>query len=271
MGVIDDTIAARLAAEFLAAEDEASPVVPPSERHPGLSVDDAYAVQLRGRALRQERGARLVGRKVGLTSRAMQELLGVDEPDFGYLTDAMVHPDGARLPLHALVAPRVEAEIAFRLSSPVAGSDVTFEEAAAAIGEVAPALEVVDSRVADWRITLPDTVADNASSGLAVLGAFSPLGNTDLAAVEMTMRVEHADGTTEEESGPGSAVLGHPARALAWLARALAPYDEGIDAGEIVIPGAMARAVTIPDGAVVRADFTGLGSVRAHFEQDRRA
>ncbi len=254
-----------LARELLDAELTGTVVAPLVERHPGMCVPEAYAVQRRGRELRVARGARLVGRKIGLTSLAMQQLLGVDEPDFGYLTDAMVHPDGAAIDAAGLVAPRVEAEIACRLTSPLAGADVDRAAALAAIGEVAPALEVVDSRVADWRITLPDTVADNASSGLAVVGAFRPLGEIDLAAVQMTIEVEHAGGEVEEDGGRGDAVLGHPAEALAWLARALAPFGEGIEAGEIVIPGAMHKAVKLGAGDIVRADFGPLGTVRARF------
>jgi 2-keto-4-pentenoate hydratase len=271
MAVIDAATAAALAEELYDAERHAVSVTPPSERHPGLDLVDAYAIQLRGRALRVADGATLVGRKVGLTSVAMQELLGVGEPDFGYLTDAMLRPDGARLARDGLVAPRVEAEIAFRLRAPLGGPDVGLDEALAAIGEIAPALEVVDSRVADWRITLPDTVADNASSGLAVIGAFRPLGETDLAAVEMVMDVARADGGAPERvAGRGDAVLGHPAQALAWLARTLAPFGESIAAGEIVIPGAMAAAVSVQAGDHVTATFTGLGAVSAHFEASER-
>jgi len=254
-----------LAEELYAAERRATTVAPLTERHPGLGLRDAYAVQLRGRALRERDGARIVGRKVGLTSVAMQELLGVAEPDFGYLTAAMVLSDGVRIDRSELVAPRVEAEIAFRLAAPLEGADIDRATALAAIGEVAPALEVVDSRVVDWRIALPDTVADNASSGLAVIGAFRPLDDMDLATVDMDMFVAHADGTQEHEAGSGSAVLGHPAEALAWLARALAAFDEGIGADEVVIPGAMARAVMVRGRAEVRATFSELGEVRASF------
>jgi len=166
----------RPAQELHAAERDATTVAPLTERHPGMGVREAYAVQRRGRELRERDGARVVGRKVGLTSAAMQQMLGVEEPDFGYLTAAMVLADGARIDRRALVAPKVEAEIAFRLRAPLQGEDVDRAAALAAIGEIAPALEVVDSRVADWRIALADTVADNASSGLAVIGAFPAPG-----------------------------------------------------------------------------------------------
>jgi 2-keto-4-pentenoate hydratase len=254
-----------LAEELHAAERDATTVAPLTDRHPGLGLAQAYAVQLHGRALREREGARVVGRKVGLTSAAMQELLGVDEPDFGYLTAQMVLDDGAVIDRGGLVAPRVEGEIAFRLGTPLEGPEVDRETALAAIAEIAPALEVVDSRVADWKIKLSDTVADNASSGLAVLGPFRPLGETDLAAVQMEMVVTRADGTQDGAAGPGAAVLGHPAEALAWLARALAPFGEGIAAGEVVIPGAMARAVSVQAGDRVTAVFTDLGEISASF------
>lgn len=267
MDVIDPPTVAILAAELLAAERGATTVAPLTERHPGLDVPGAYAVQLHGRRLREGLGERIVGRKVGLTSRAMQELLGVEQPDFGYLTASMLREDGARLSRAGLVAPRVEAEIAFRLCAPLRGPDVDRAQALAAIGEIAPSLEVVDSRVADWRIALPDTVADNASSGLAVLGAFRPLGDVDLTAIEMELVVTRADGGEERERGRGDAVLGHPAEALAWLVRALAPFGEGVGAGEVVIPGAMARALAVEAGDAVHASFTGgLGTVTARFD-----
>jgi len=266
MAVIDEPTVAALAEELLAAELAATTVAPLTERHPGMSVAEAYAVQLRGRQLRTARGARVVGRKVGLTSQAMRDLLGVSEPDFGYLTDAMVHADGARIAKGVLVAPRVEAEIALRLARPLHGSDVDRDAALRAIGEVAPSLEVVDSRVAEWRIALADTVADNASSALAVLGDFQPLGEIDLAAVGSELVVTHADGSAERADGLGDAVLGHPAEALAWLARTLADFDEGLDAGDVVIPGAMARAITVRPGDRVEATFTTLGAVAATFE-----
>lgn len=263
--MIDSAATQSLARELLDAEDTATSVIPLTGRH-DMTVDDAYAVQLAGRKMREARGARVVGRKVGLTSVAMQRLLGVDEPDFGYLTAAMMHASGDRIALGGLVAPRVEAEIALRLSRRVAGDDVAFGDALAAVAEVAPAIEVVDSRIADWKIKLADTVADNASSGLAVIGEFQPAGELDLAAVEMEMTVTHVEGGTPEvERGSGAAVLGHPVNALVWLAGALAPYGEALESGEVVIPGAMARAITLGGPAEVVARFGALGNVSASF------
>lgn len=251
----------RLARRLYDAERAAAPVPPLTADHPDLTIADAYAIQSAGRALRVADGARLVGRKVGLTSRPMQELVGVDQPDLGYLTDTMVSPDGATMPAH-LIAPRVEAEIAVRLAAPLAGPDLSIDDVLGAIEAVAPAIEVIDSRVADWRIRIADTIADNASSGHVVIGAWRPLDGLDLAAMEMEMTVEPG----ETIRGRGDAVLGHPAAALAWLARALDEVGgEALAAGEVVIPGAMARALPVAPGGTVRATFDGLGTVSARF------
>jgi 2-keto-4-pentenoate hydratase len=256
---VDIESLARFAQELRDAEHAAVPVPPLSERAPGLGIEDAYAIQQGGRELRLARGATLVGHKVGLTSAAMQQQLGVDQPDFGYLTDAMQVPAGGELAVGELIAPRVEAEIAFRLARPLRGDQITREQVLAATEAVAPALEVIDSRVADWRITIVDTIADNASCGRFVVGDFRPLDGLDLAAVEVTMAVG-----AERVSGRGEAVLGHPAEALVWLTRALAPYGEGLETGEVVLPGAVARALPIAAGDVAEAAFAGLGEIRLH-------
>jgi 2-keto-4-pentenoate hydratase len=250
-----------LARRLYDAERTAVAVAPLTAEHPDLSIADAYAVQLAGRALRVADGAALVGRKVGLTSRPMQEMMGVDQPDLGYLTDAMVSPDGATMPAH-LIAPRVEAEIAFRLKAPLAGPDLTIADVLAATEAVAPAIEVIDSRIADWRIQIADTIADNASSGHVAIGAWQPLGDRDLAAMEMTLTVDPG----ESNAGRGDAVLGHPAAAVVWLARSLHAFGaEPLAAGEIVIPGAMSRALPVAPGGSATATFDGLGSVTARF------
>jgi 2-oxopent-4-enoate hydratase len=251
----------RMARALLDAEAAADPIAPLTDAEPDLSAADAYAIQRIGRDWRVEAGARVVGRKVGLTSTAMQEMLGVDQPDFGYLLEAAVLESGAAIDTARLIAPRVEAEIAFFLDREVAGPDVTPAQVLEATAEVAPALEVIDSRIADWRIKLVDTIADNASGAMAVLGPRTPLDQIDLQAEEMTLDVG-----AEQVSGRGEAVLGHPARAVAWLARALAPYGESLQAGEVVLPGAMAKALPVAPGATARARFRRLGEVVAAFE-----
>lgn len=246
------------AAALLRAERERRPVAPLTETLRGITVDDAYAVQLAGRALRlADGGRRLVGRKVGLTSRAMQELLGVDQPDFGYLLDDMLIAPGAEVPFARFLAPRVEAEIAFLIARPLEGEGLTVDDVLAATEAVALALELVDSRIADWRIAIEDTIADNASSGAAVVGAWRPLAEVgELAALEVTMRVGE-----QVVEGRGDAVLGHPATPVAWLAAALARHGERIEPGEVVIPGSVVPALTLAPGDVAHAACPGLGEV----------
>ena len=263
MALIDE-----LAAGLEAADRDRAPVAPLTEAHPELTMEDAYAVQRVLRARREAAGARIVGHKVGLTSRAMQEMLGVDQPDFGYLTDAMVLPSGARVGAAALIAPRVEAEIAFRLGAPLRGPGLDVAAVLAATDALAPALEVIDSRIADWRIRLADTVADNASSARVVVGEFVALAGLelDLAAVEATTRVRAGDGDVAEVTGAGAAGLGHPAGAGAWLADALARFaGEELRAGQVILPGAMARALPVAAGSTVTATFGVLGEVAATF------
>lgn len=252
----------RLARRLLEAEINAEAIEPLTAEHPDLDLEDAYAIQLRGRELRRAQDARIIGHKVGLTSAAMQQMLGVDQPDFGYLTLDMVSHSGGRLPCSKLIGPRVEVEIAFRLEQPLRGAGLSREKVLAATAEVAPALEVIDSRVADWRIGIADTIADNASCGRVVLGEFLPLGDLDLAAVEAEMSVNHADGAPPERvEGRGEAVLGHPAEAIVWLARALDEFGEGLEPGELILPGAMAKAVPVRAGDTVQATLTDLGAV----------
>lgn len=252
----------RAARELMRAAREGRPIPPLVESHPELGIRDAYEIQRQVRRAWLEVGARLVGHKVGLTSQAMQEMLGVDQPDFGFLLESMLMPSGGSIPVSKLIAPRVEAEIAFFLAKPLAGPGVDLDQVIDATEAVAPALEVIDSRVTDWRITIVDTIADNASSGMAVLGERRPLDGLDLAAEEMTLDV---DG--EQVSGSGRAVLGtHPGDAVLWLANTLADFGERIEAGEVVIPGAMARALPIQSGSRAIARFSTLGEVSATFE-----
>ncbi|MBV9603988.1 MAG: fumarylacetoacetate hydrolase family protein [Solirubrobacterales bacterium] len=244
---------ARLLLEALRAR---KPVPPSRERIPDLTIDGAYDVQRELIRLRAADGARRIGRKVGLTSEAMQEMLGVDQPDYGVLLDDMVVESTEGIDRAQLIAPRVEAEIAFVLERPLAGDDVGIDDVLAATGAVRPALEVIDSRVADWRIAIEDTIADNASSGQVIFGPPRPLDDLDLMTERATVTVGR-----DSVSGSGEAVLGHPAEGVAWLVRALARHGEGVGAGEIVIPGAMARALPFAAGDVVHASFSTLGEL----------
>jgi len=251
-----------LADELWQADQTARPVQPLTDRHPELGIEDAYAIQTLNADRRLAGGARIIGRKIGLTSQPMQELLGVDEPDYGVLMDDMVVEDGDEIPLSRLVQPRVEAELAFVMERELAGPGVTTANALAAIAGVLPAIEVVDSRVADWRIKLVDTVADNASSGLMVLGGrLRPVGELDLRllGVVVTRHGELLD------TGAGAAALGNPARCVAWLANKLATFGASLRPGDVVLPGAVHRMVPVRPGDVFRAEFAHLGAVTARF------
>ncbi len=256
----------RAAAAALRAAEKTGVGGPPlSASYPGLTINDAYAIQMININDRVGAGAVIVGHKVGLTAKAMQELLGVDEPDFGHLLDDMVHASGAALPVDGFLQPRVEPEIAFRLGRPLRGPDVTVADVMAATDEVCASLEIVDSRIADWKITLVDTIADNASSAGMVLGSdWVPIADaTNLPdiAVELFVNGELVD------SGLGSAVLGHPAEAVAWLANTLAPLGVGLEAGQIILPGSCTSAPFIEPGDSVEARFSGLGTVSIDFTE----
>jgi 2-keto-4-pentenoate hydratase len=257
-----------LARELIDAERSRAPVNPLTKRQLDLSLADAYSIQQAGLRLRIAEGAVLVGHKVGLTSLAMQEMLGVDQPDFGYLTREMVSDSGAALAASAFIAPRIEAEIAFRLARPLQGSALAVSDVLDATGAVAPALEVIDSRVADWQIQIADTVADNASCGHVVLGEWRQLDGLALDEIELELSVEGPGDRREVVSGRGSAVLGHPATAVVWLADALHEYGgPELSAGHVVLPGAMARALPVEAGASVRASMGPLGEVSVSFAE----
>ncbi|MGW1719131.1 2-keto-4-pentenoate hydratase [Streptomyces sp. NPDC002156] len=244
------------------AEHHVTPIDPLSALLPGLDLADAYAVQRDNIAWRQADGASVVGHKVGLTSAAMQRLLGVDEPDFGHLLDDMVHRDGSTVLAGHYCQPRIEPEICFLLARPLHGPGVTVEDVLDATEAVAPALEIVDSRIRDWKITLVDTAADNASSGGLVCGAWTPLDEVpDLAVVLVDLMV---DGE-RVAAGSGKEVLGHPAAAVAWLANTLAAFGTFLEPGHLVLPGAMTTAPFVSAGQKIEARFSGLGPVSVTF------
>jgi len=251
-----------MAEALLRAHGEASPIPPLTEAEPALSADDAYRVQQLVVAARLPHDGPIVGYKVGLTSKAMQELLGIDSPDFGPILSAMVVESGAVVDRARLIQPRVEAEIAFVLARPLRGPGVEAEDVLAATSGVMAAIEVIDSRVEGWRIKLADTIADLASSAMVVTSG-RPVPPHGLALDEIGVRMER-DGD-EVSSGVGSAVLGHPARAVAWLINTLGEKGVGLEAGHIVMPGAMHAAVPAEAGNRFRAVFEELGPVEVSF------
>jgi 2-keto-4-pentenoate hydratase len=245
----------RIAESLIQAEDKRRPMPPLTETDPGFDATAAYQVQSLVWERRLAAGHRPVGHKVGLTNQAMQRQLGVDSPDYGRLHDGMkVHHS---LDLKQLIQARIEPEICFVLGSDLVGPGVTTETALAATSAVAPALEIIDSRIENWRIKLPDTVADNASSARFAIGAAQPVDGRDLAALEATMLVDGQPVGT----GRGDAVLGHPAAAVAWLANTLSRYGQHLAAGDIVLPGAMCASVVLQPGTTVMGVFDGLGEV----------
>lgn len=224
-----------------------------------LSATDAagaYAVQEINTRYWEAQGRRIVGRKAGLTAEAVQRQLGVDQPDFGVLFDDMRVADGGVLDPGRCIQPKAEAEIAFVLAADLPSPDTSAAEAAEAVASVYAAIEIVDSRIADWKISFADTVADNGSSAFFVLSDHGlPLDGLDLegAAMEMTFDGEVAS------TGVGAAVLGHPLNAAAWLARTLALRGEPLKAGDILLAGALGPMVALKPGVAVRARIGGIG------------
>ncbi|MFF5085018.1 2-keto-4-pentenoate hydratase [Actinoplanes sp. NPDC000266] len=248
-------IRAELADQLRRAERDRV-AVPPLTAQAQLSPNDAYAVQAINTERRLAEGELIAGRKVGLTSLAMQRQLGVDEPDFGVVFDRMVIPNGGTLLLDELIAPRVEAEIGFRLGTDLGGPDVTEEQAGAAVDEVFLALEVIDSRIAEWKITLADTIADNASSARMVTGPGQKYP-ADLPGVHISLAVDGEEIAT----GAGAAVLGDPIKALVWLARRLSALGETLRAGELILAGAVHASVPLTAGTRVTAAAFGFAPV----------
>ena len=252
----------RAASRLLDAAHRRVPCAPVRDLIGRADLASAYAVQRRLTQARLDAGATIVGRKIGLTSPAVQAQLGVDRPDFGVLFDDMRCSEGVPVDYSRLLQPKIEAEIAFVLSADLDDPQADAVSVRAAVDHAVAALEIVDSRIAGWDISFADTVADNASSGLFVLGQHPlPLGAVDPVAVEMTMRV---DGVPVS-AGRGDACLGDPLAALAWLAATAARLGDPLRAGDIVLSGALGPMAVVPPGAHVEADLGPLGSVHATF------
>lgn len=255
--------AIRIAAErLLAAADKRDPCAPVRDVLGAVDVDGAYQVQRRLTELRIAEGAVVSGRKIGLTSPAVQRQLGVDQPDFGVLFADMDVSGRAEVPMSRLLQPKAEAEIAFVLATDLDGDDIGPADVRASVAYATPALEIVDSRIADWDISITDTVADNASSGLYVLGESRlPLKAFEPRAATMRM---YADDTLVSE-GNGAACLGDPLNALLWLARTARAYGEPLRAGQVVLSGALGPMVSVCPGTTVFAEISNLGTVSATF------
>ncbi len=251
-----------IADELWQAQASGVAIAPITDRHPEVDVEDAYEVQLLNVRRRIGEGRMVRGHKVGLSAKAMQQMLGVIEPDYGHLLDDMFVFEADVIDTGRLLQPRVEIEVAFVLGRPLNGPGVTVADVLRATDFVLPALEIVDSRIADWKIKLCDTIADNASSGMVVLGG-SPtkLTDVDVRLLGATLR---SNGELRE-TGCSGAVLGNPAVAVAWLANKVAGFGVTLEAGHVIMPGSCTRMIPVGVGDAVRADFDQLGHVGVLF------
>lgn len=247
---------------LLGAYRSGEAVDPLLRRWPDLDLDDAYAIQQRQVRSWLDAGRTLLGRKVGLTSVAMQRQMGVDQPDHGVLRDDMFQVEHEPIDLAGYLSPRVEPEIALVLGRDLSGPGVTLAAAAAAVDFVLPALEIIDSRIRDWKISIVDTIADNASSGGVVLGGSPvPLRDADVRLCGCNL---YGNGDLIA-TGAGGAVLGSPLISLAWLANTLGRFGEGLRAGQVVLPGSVTAAKPVAAGDTWSATFAGIGTVTARF------
>ncbi len=240
--------------------------IPPITESDGLtSVETAYAIQAHWTNLRLARGEKIVGRKIGLTSKAIQQQLGVNEPDYGTLWQSSFYQaaDGrVEIPASEFLQPRIEGEVAFLMGRPLRGPDITLDDVLAATEACALGVEVVASRIADWRIKLVDTIADNASYGGFSLGPWDRrMREADLAALAMTI---HHDGALAAE-GVGAAALGHPAVSTAWLANKLSEFGVSLEPGDIVISGGITKMLPVKAGDQFVFSLTGQPSVTVSF------
>jgi len=259
---IDEALLQGISDELYNALRMAEAVAPLTERYPALSVENAYAIQQRLLARRLQDGERIVGKKIGLTSRAVMNLLGVEQPDFGILTDAMTYNSGEAIPMAALIQPKAEGEIAFVLKHDLTGPGVTVADVLRATEGVMVCFEIVDSRIRDWKIKIQDTVADNASCGVFVLGdRLVPVNEVDLSLCGMVLEKNGEIVAT----GAGAATMGSPAVAVAWLANTLGRLGVPLKAGEVILSGSLGPMIPVAAGDNLRVSIGGIGSCAVRF------
>jgi 2-keto-4-pentenoate hydratase len=244
------------------AELKRIPIDPITDMYPSITIDDAYKIQLVNVEKKVSKGERVIGRKIGLTSKAMQKLFNVYEPDYGHLTNTMYVCDGGSISLSSLIQPKVEAEIAFILKEDLRGPGLTVVDVLRATEGVVPALEIIDSRIRNWRIKIQDTIADNGGAARFVLGSkITKLEDLDLRLVGMVFEVNDEVVAT----AAGASVMGNPVLAVLWLANKLLQYGTYLRAGEVILSGSLISAVDVKPGDFVRATFDRLGTVSVRF------
>lgn len=237
-------------------------IAPLTSVHTEMTIEDAYHVQQRMIARRLEKGEKVIGKKIGVTSKAVMNMLGVHQPDFGYLTDGMVYNEGETIEMAGLIQPKAEGEIAFLLKNDLQGPGITAADVLAATEGVMACFEIVDSRIQDWKIKIQDTVSDNASCGVFVLGdQLVDLAKLDLALCGMVLEKNGEIVVT----GAGAATMGHPVNAMVWLANTLGKLGIALKAGDIVLSGAMGAMVPVVKGDNLRMTIGGIGGCSVRF------
>lgn len=260
---MEDQLVQQLGDELYGALRQRQQLEPLTDRFPAISLADAYAISGAILQRRLSAGEKIVGKKIGVTSQAVMDLLRVDQPDFGYLTDAMVYDNGGEIPVSTrMIQPKAEGEIAFILSQDLTGPGVTAADVLAATESVCACFEIVDSRIRDWQIKIADTVADNASSGALVLGE-QRVAPDQIDLENCTMVIE----TNGEVSatGTGAAAMGHPANCVAWLANMLGTFGTPLLAGEVILSGSLGTMLPATPGDEMRIRIDGVGEASTRF------
>lgn len=261
--MLDPSRIAEIADELVTADRDRTVVPLLTARNPGMTVDDAYAVQRLWAERRAEAGHRMVGRKIGLTSKVMQVATGITEPDYGVIFDDMVIESGASVEFDRFSNVRIEVELAFVLAKPLEGPNTTLDDVLDATAHVVPALEILNSHIEMPGRTIVDTISDNAAMGAMVIGT-SPVKVDEVDLRWVSALLSRND--TIEESGVAAAVLGHPALGVAWLANKLAQHGQALGAGEIILAGSFTRPMWVERGDTVHADYRELGSITCRFD-----
>ncbi len=252
----------QLGDELYTALSTGEVLAPLTERHPEITIEDAYHIQQRMLARRIAAGETVIGKKIGVTSKAVMNMLGVHQPDFGWLTDGMVFNEGESIPMNTLIQPKAEGEIAFVLKHDLQGPGVTAADVLRATEGVMACFEIVDSRIRDWKIKIQDTVADNASCGVFVLGdRMVDPREVDLATCGMVLEKNGEIVVT----GAGAATLAHPVNAVVWLVNMLGTLGIGLKAGEVVLSGALGAMVPVSAGDNLRVSIGGIGGCSVRF------